>query len=462
MGVIAEQAPVESNGSAEKISFRERFGYGIGDLATNLIYASMASFLTFFYTDTVGISAGVIGTIMLLARVLDAVLDLVMGIAVDKTRSRHGKARSWILWTSVPFGLSAILLVTVPDIGYTGKIVYIIVTYLLMNIVFTASNIPYGTLVSLITRDPYERSVLAIFRNFLATIGSTTVGVVTLPMIAFFGNNQLAWIITFSIYGVVAIALFYWNFFHTRERVKPAASEQQTFKLSLWVQAVLHNKYWLMIFLFLLLQFTLLSLNQGVNVYYANYILGDPDYVSVLTLALSIPSLLGLFIIAPVIKKIGKRNTALIGLGLSLVGTLIVFIDPTNVGLVIFATVVKGLGGAPVGATMFAFLADTIDYGEWVSGVRAEGVLFSAGSLGQKIGMGVGTALLGWFLSIGGYVSGAATQSAGALYMIQIIFIVMPAIIVVLEIIVMLLYKLDREYPTIMEQLAKGKMRGEK
>ncbi|WP_411344403.1 MFS transporter [Paenibacillus sp. WLX1005] len=462
MGVMAEQAPVELNGSAEKISFRERFGYGIGDLATNLIYASMASFLTFFYTDTVGISAGVIGTIMLLARVLDAVLDLVMGVAVDKTRSRHGKARSWILWTSVPFGLSAILLVTVPDIGYTGKIVYIIVTYLLMNIVFTASNIPYGTLVSLITRDPYERSVLAIFRNFLATIGSTTVGVVTLPMIAFFGNTQLAWIITFSIYGVVAIALFYWNFFHTRERVKPAASEQQTFKLSLWVQAVLQNKYWLMIFLFLLLQFTLLSLNQGVNVYYANYILGDPDYVGALTLALSIPSLLGLFIIAPVIKKIGKRNTALIGLGLSLGGTLIVFIDPTNVGLVIFATVVKGLGGAPVGATMFAFLADTIDYGEWVSGVRAEGVLFSAGSLGQKIGMGVGTALLGWFLSIGGYVGGAATQSAGALHMIQMIFIVMPAIIVVLEIIVMLLYKLDREYPTIMEQLAKGKMRGER
>lgn len=445
----------------EPIGFKERVSFGLGDFGTNLMYALMVTFLTYFYTNTVGISAALTGTIMFGARVLDGIMDLVVGTLVDKTSTKSGKARPWVLWTAIPFGLTGFLMSTVPNISYNGKVIYVVITYVLVNIFFEASNIPYGSLVSLITRDSYQRSVLSIFRNFLSTVGSMTVGVVTLPLVAFLGNTQKAWIITFAIYGFLTAVFLIITALGTKERVKPVKAEKEKFTFSEVIYSIKKNKYWAMIFAYLLITFVSMTAVSTVNVYYSQYILKNTTAVSLISLAQSIPVFIMLFILSPIIKKFGKRNVALVGLAISLIAYLLPLIDKTSVPLIVFATVLKGAAGAPIGATMFAFLADTIDYGEWVSKLRIEGILFSAGTLGQTLGMGFGSAIVGWLLGAVGFVSKSTTQSASVLNMITFIFIFVPAILAAVNIVILLFYKLDSMYDKISADLSNGKFKEE-
>ena len=177
-----------------KISFWERFSYGCGDLGCNIIYSAMSAFLLFYYTDYVHISAGIVGTIMLVSRIFDGVTDLIMGVIVDRTKSKMGKCRPWILRMAIPFAIAGILLFSVPSgLGQTAKIAYIFITYnLVSSVIYTAINVPYATLNALITQDQYERSVLSIFRMILATTGTLIITNLTLPLVQAFGNNASA------------------------------------------------------------------------------------------------------------------------------------------------------------------------------------------------------------------------------------------------------------------------------
>lgn len=210
-----------SNG---KITFWERFSYGCGDLGCNIIYSAMSAFLLFYYTDYVHVDAVTIGTIMLLSRVFDGVTDLIMGVIVDRTKSRFGKCRPWILRMAIPFALAGVLLFSVPSgLGETSKLVYIFITYnLVSSVVYTAINVPYATLNSLITQNQYERSVLSIFRMILATVGTLLITNLTLPLVQFFGDNMSAWTKTFAVFGVLSVIVFIITFTGTKERVEPA------------------------------------------------------------------------------------------------------------------------------------------------------------------------------------------------------------------------------------------------
>lgn len=442
------------NVDLEKIDFSERFSFGLGDFGTNLMYALMVTFLTYFYTDTVGISAALTGTIMFGVRILDTIVGLIVGTLVDKTQSKMGKSRPWVFWTAIPFGVSGFLMSTVPDIGYNGKVIYVIITYVLVNIIFEASNIPYGSLVSLISRDSYERSVLSIFRNFLSTIGSMLVGVITLPLVAFFGDNQQAWIITFGIYGFFTALCLIVTSLGTKERVKPVYVPKEKVRFKKVLKTIFENKYWLMIFFYLLFYFVYLTASSTITVYYAEYILHDKTTISWISLAQSLPVFAVLLVISPVIKRIGKRNTAIIGGVITLIGILLPLFDTTNLSLIIFASVLKGIGGAPLGATMFAFLADTIDYGEWISRIRMEGILFSAGTVGQTLGMGLGSAVVGWLLGASGFISGSSTQALSVLNMIVLLFIAVPAIVIIINLFILWRFKLDKIYPQIVSDLS--------
>lgn len=176
-----------------KIKFSEKLGYGVGDMASNLVWMSAATFLTFFYTDVVGLSAAAVGTLLLIARVFDGFVDIGVGALVDKTKSRHGKARPWLLWLAIPFGLSGILLFTAPDFGPTGALIYAYVTYFLVNIIYSAINVPYGVLNSMITQEPYQRSLLNIFRMVMALTASVAVTSLTNPMVEAFGGGKSGW-----------------------------------------------------------------------------------------------------------------------------------------------------------------------------------------------------------------------------------------------------------------------------
>lgn len=188
----------------------ERFCYGCGDFGCNIIYTAMSAFLLFYYTDYAGVNAAAVGTIMLVSRIFDGISDIIMGMIVDRTKSKYGKARVWILRVCVPFALAGVLLFSVPTtLGTTAKLVYVFITYnLVSTVVYTAINVPYSSLNALMTQNPYERSVLSIFRNLLATAGTLTINMVTLPLVEFFGDNAAAWTKTFCILGLLAIVAF--------------------------------------------------------------------------------------------------------------------------------------------------------------------------------------------------------------------------------------------------------------
>lgn len=437
----------------------ERFSYGCGDFGCNIIYTAMSAFLLFYYTDYAGVSALAVGTIMMISRIFDGISDIIMGVIVDRTKSRFGKARPWLLRMCVPFAISGILLFSVPTTwAATPKLVYVFITYnLVSTVIYTAINVPYSALNALMTQDPYERSVLSIFRNLLATAGTLLINTFTLPLVEFFGDNASAWTKTFCVFGVLAVAAFLINFFGTKERVKAAITETdgkaKDVPVKEGIKALFKNKYWIMMTAMLALFFLMYAVNGGATVYYAKDILHDKDLVGTINGIFNIVQICGMFFIAMLVKRFGKRNVFALGLVLDIIGMLVLNFSGGTMALIVVSSIIRGLGNACGGATMWAMVSDTIDYGEWKTGCRTEGLVNSACSFGYKIGNGIGSALLGLILEVGGYVGTAATQTASALVSIKICFVWIPIIIYVLGLIIMKFYHLDKEFDGIIADL---------
>ena len=446
----------KNNIQSSRISIGERFAYGCGDLGCNIIYSAMSAFLLFYYTDYAGVSAAAVGSIMFISRLLDGFSDLAMGVIVDRTKSKYGKARPWILRMAVPFAIAAVLLFSVPaNLGDTAKLVYVFITYnLVSTIIYTAINVPYATLNSLITQDQYERGVLSIFRMILATCGSLIINGLTLPLVEYFGNNASAWTKTFLVFGVASIIVFLITFVGTKERVVSSKKEKnEIVPFKVGIKALFKNKYWIQITLCLVCIFIVFSINGGSSVYYAKFILGDEKLFAPINMTSNISQIIAMFIMAPFIKKFGKRNVLISGSVILILSNIMFMVGGQSYFSIIFASIIKGIGNAGVGATMFAIVSDTIEYGEWKTGYRTEGLINSASSFGFKVGNGLGSAILGAILSIGGYIGSAAVQSDLAIMSIKVCFIYLPIIITVLQIIIMSFYKLDKEYNTILQAL---------
>ncbi|MGN1339110.1 MAG: MFS transporter [Oscillospiraceae bacterium] len=453
--------------SKNKLTFRkvlERFSYGCGDFGCNIIYTAMSAFLLFYYTDYAGISAAAVGTIMLISRIFDGISDIAMGYIVDHTKSRFGKARPWLLRMCIPFAISGVLLFSVPTSWTTAaKLVYIFITYnLTSTVIYTAINVPYSALNALMTQDGYERSVLSIFRNLLATAGTLIINTFTLPMVEAFGNNASAWTKTFVCFGLLAVAAFLINFFGTKERVKAvsdASSEKKDSGVPFFkgLAALFKNKYWIMMTAMLALFFMMFSINGGATVYFAREILGDANLVAPISSTLNIAQIISMFLIAFFVKKFGKRNVFSAGLILNIIGMLLLAYSGGNMALIITSSIIRGIGGACGGATMWAMVSDTIDYGEWKTGYRTEGLTNSACSFGYKIGNGLGSAMLGWILTAGNYIESTAdaavVQPDSAIAAIQMCFVWIPVIVYAVSFVIMIFYKLDKEFPGIIADL---------
>ncbi|MCY9589861.1 MFS transporter [Paenibacillus chitinolyticus] len=437
----------------ENIKFREKLGYGVGDLAGSFIWAASGMFLTFFYTDVVGISAAVVGTLLLVARIFDAFVDIGVGALVDKTNSKYGKARPWLLWFAIPYGIAGVLLFSAPDLGPTGSLIYAYATYLLVNVMYSAVNIPYGTLNSLITQNAYQRSLLNIFRMVSALTGTLIVMTMTMPLVQTFGGGKGGWFGTFALFGTLAAFLFLITFRSTKERVKPSVVQKNVpFKKS--IKGLFRNKYWLLMVIIMLVFNISSSVGTAVTIYYAQYILQNKDLVGLLGAVSIFPLFIGLLFIAPIIKRFGKRNASIGGLIIVLLGSIFMLINPENLTVIIISLIVKAIGSVPMVSSLFAMLADTIEYGEWKTGMRNEGLVYSAGSFGSKTGSGIGAALVGWLLALGGYLGGQDTISGNASNMIEFLYIYMPIILNAILLLLLIPYKLDEEYPQIIEDLS--------
>lgn len=441
-----------------KISFSEKLAYGFGDAATGFAGVMVTSFALFYFTDVVGVAAGLLGTILMLSRIFDAITNLIMGYLIDLTDTKYGKTRPWIVIAMIPLALSLVLLFSVPgDWSQRNQVIFIIVAYNIYFLMYTISNVPYGTLGTLITRNQQERSNLNIFRMLGYFIVMLLVSNITVPLVNYFGGDARAWRIVAAIYGVIMVAMFTYTFLGTKERVESTTdNEEEKVPLKQAIKQIVTNKYWLIIFFTMIAGWTMLDVLMGINVYYAEYILRNSTLVGPMSLTLTVALIFGLVTVSFFNKQIGRLNTIFLGMATLIVGSLIVLFNNTNIALIMVANALRGFGFSTIMGNAYAMLADTIDYGEWKNGQRVEGLAYSGGTFSTTIGHGLGSAGIGWILGFGGYVSGGdiTVQPDSVFTVINFLFIFLPVILAVIVIIMLRFYKLDDEYADIMKDLA--------
>ena len=454
---MSEKAAVNGQKNfVEKISTFEKIAYGGGDLASNFVLVLTGTFVTFFYTDALGLNAAIVGAIMMFSRLADGFTDIIMGYIMDKTHSKHGKARAWLLWLSIPIGIATILVFLVPNIGVTGKYIYIAITYnLVTTFLYTMINIPYGALTSLMSRDQDQRMIINIFRMFMAQAGSLIINACTLPLVNAMGGStkQRSWIIVSILYGVVAAALFLLCFAKTKERVRVQAEKNNELGFLTSFKLIIKNNYWLLLVGIWVSMVLGMSMSGSVGTYYAKYILGNENIAGFLGALGIVPVLIIMPLTAPLNRNFGKRNVALYGSFVSIAGQLLMLLNPASAAWLMFCAVIKGIGSATLSGTMFAMIADTIEYGHWKTGTRVEGMLYSSTTFGAKVGAGVGGAVALAVIGAAGYDGLAAVQAPAALEAIKVLYLIVPIPFVIIIPILYACYKLDKIYPKVMEEL---------
>lgn len=434
----------------------ERGAYMVGNVGTALINTIIATFLMFFYTDVMMLNAGVIGTLLLVSRVFDGVTDIFMGMIVDRTHSRHGKARVWLMRICIPFAISGFLLVCVPG-GATELIqyIYVFITYNLCNaFLLTALYVPYNAMTCNITANSYERGILGIFVLFGATFGTLAVQSTVDAATKALGGDQRAWQIVIGIYAVIGLLLHLLCFLGTKERVVEAESKE---KLSVKAEmgALFKNKYWLLAIFTALAVMFFTNFTGSAGVYFAKGVLGDTANYAKFANVFSIMQIISLLVVFIPMKKIGKRNTLLMGLVILVIGMVIQSLFGDNLTTLIACSVLKGIGGGFAAGVAYGLVADTIDYGEWKTGVKAEGVGMAAMTFVTKVSAGFAGAIIGWANDAGGYDASAAVQSEGAVAGLKLCFSYLPLVCCVVGFVLMLLYDLDKFFPQVQADLQK-------
>lgn len=439
-----------------KVPFYEKLAFAVGDGGCNFVWTTIGSFLTLYYTDSVGISAAVIGTIMLLSRILDGFSDLGMGVIIDRTNTRWGKARPWILWSAVPMGVGLILLFAVPDsLSGGAKVAYAAISYTIMAaVVYTASNLAYNTLLSMEAPDPKDRVTMSSIRFFC------TMGVVLfINYNAMKLVNKFGWTGMAVVFGIIAIILLLITFFFTKERnfveVKEEHQNKEKVSVAHSFKVLFKNKYFVLVTLIFVINYTALGINNGIRIYFARDVLGSAALMGTLTLCFILPKMIGNLLYPQISKLLGKWKSLVIGYVLEMIGVGMMMLMPASLPGTIIGLVLLGIGGIPHTAGLFAMVADIVDYGEWKTGERIDGLTYSATSFGMKVGAGFGAAIVGWGLAWGNYNGTLKVQAAETIHAIKLLFTAVPFMLFAVGLIIMLFINIDKIYPQISKDLAK-------
>jgi sugar (glycoside-pentoside-hexuronide) transporter len=444
----------------QKLSIREKVGYGLGDTAANFIFQTILVFQLAFYTDTFGISAAAAGTLFLIVRISDAFTDPLMGIIADRTKTKWGRFRPWILWSAVPFGVLAFLTFSTPDFGPTGKLIYAYITYTLLMAVYTVNNLPYSALSGVMTGDMGERTSLSSYRFVFAMLAAFAIQGLALPMVSYFGqgNDAQGYKITMGIFSFLAVIFFVITFFSTKERILPDPAQKTSIKQDLL--DLTKNGPWIAIFFLTLFTFITLALRGGVMLYYFRYyldlsqgldlsILGtvrqlDVDEVfSLFNVCGLTATVIGIVFSKAFAVRFGKRNVFIASLAVTIVLTAVLIFFPADAIIGIFALeFIRQLAYGVTVPLLWAMMADVADFSEWKNHRRATGIVFSAVVFGLKAGLGFGGAIGGWLLALYGYVPNAA-QTAESLWGIRMTASVYPAITFLIGIVCLFFYKID-------------------
>ncbi|MEO6549325.1 MAG: MFS transporter [Ferruginibacter sp.] len=478
------------NKAPQKLSVTEKIGYSLGDLAANLIFQTLMTFLAYFYTDVYKIPAGKASVIILVGGLFGAFFNIIMGIIADRTNTRWGKFRPWILWTAIPFGVISLLAFSTPNFSESGKLAYAFVTYLLLLIMYSANNLPYSALSGVITGDMKERNSLSSYRFFAVMIAQFIIQSLLLPLALALGHgNQAAGfekvMFFFAITGVICFIV---TFLTTRERIKPP-KEQKTPVLQDLADLV-KNKPWIIMLVLTILVFITLALKGGMYIFYFKYYLNPGAEASFLEnigfnkfiaglnqsftgmglgefqwpkdVAASANSLfnasgiifniIGIFLSKPLADKFGKRNVFGAFLFLSALCLLMFnFYPPEAIGAVFITQIMHGFFYGVTIPLLWAMIADVADYSEWKNSRRATAIIFSAMIVGLKVGLSVGGAIGAALLSKYGYVAEAAHQTADTISGIKMSVSIYPGIIFILGAIMLLGYKITKQQELTIE-----------
>jgi GPH family glycoside/pentoside/hexuronide:cation symporter len=468
-----------------KLSFREKFGYGLGDTACHFAWDMAGMFLFFFFTDVYGISAAVAGAIMLGARIWDAISDPLIGIISDRTNTKYGKFRPYMIWFAVPMGVSLVLLFTTPDFGENGKVIWAAIMYLLLSTTYTAVNLPYSALSGVMTADSTQRTELNQYRFFLGFIGMFIVSFtmvfkntlivddvlayaqsINLPQEALsfiqahnwgearqldtsgslreviVQNERSAFQTIAFVMAIIGTVLLVISFFSTKERIAPPADQKSNLREDL--KNVFGVKAWLILFILGIITFVLINIQGAVINQYFKYYVGDENQATVLYTATTVSLIIGVLLATPLTKRFEKRNVYLVCSALSGILTVALYLPgEDDFYLLHTINILSKLAIAPTIPLLWSMIADTADFSEWKNKRRATGLFFSATTFAQKIGGGIAIGLAGWLLTLAKYDGEAIQQTDESIFALKMLFSVIPGVLYILTAVLLFWYNLD-------------------
>ncbi|WP_289027778.1 glycoside-pentoside-hexuronide (GPH):cation symporter [uncultured Paraglaciecola sp.] len=429
--------------SNQKLTIFEKVGYAMGDVASNFYWRVFDVFLFIFYTDVFGLSPAAVGTMMLVTRLIDAFSDPIMGAMADRTQTRFGKFRPYLLWGIIPIAAAGILTFTVPDLDEGGKLIWAYCTYIFMMLAYTFINVPYGALLGVVTADSQQRTTLTSFRFIGAFSGGTLVAYMTPKLVAWLGqgNEALGWQLTMTVYGFVALALFVATFVATKERISPPAGQQTPVIQD--IKDLLSNKPWIVLFSLALVIMMTISLRGSVGTFYFKYYVNREELIGTFLTIYMISLAVGAASTPLLTKFLDKKKLLMLLMALvAVLSTVFYFVPKDQVWLMYSLQGAIGLCLGPKSPLVFSMYADTADYSQWKTGRRATAMVFSAAAFAQKLGGALAGAMIGWMLGALGYVANQS-QNAGSEQGIVLLMTLIPAGFAVLAVFVVRFYTLD-------------------
>ena len=414
------------------LTLREKAGYGLGDFGFNLYWANISAFLLIFYTDVMGLAAAAVGTMMLVTKLVDAITDPLMGALADRTRSRWGRFRPYLLFGAIPMAVTGVLTWTVPDLDPNGRLLWAYATFTLMMLAYTVLSMPYSALSGVMTNDTQQRTTLISFRFIAAFAGTTVVNWLTLDLVEWLGRGDeaLGWQLTLGMYGVIAAATFATVFLTTRERITPPPQQRSAVKQD--IVDLLNNRPWLVLFVLALVIMVTIVMRSGSLVYFLKYYVGRPEltgtFLGVYSVALAVGAAS-----TPLLTRFMDKRSLLMWLmaGVGVLSCAMYFVPPDAIwGLFAINTAI-GLLLGPKSPLAFSMYADCADYTEWKTGRRATAMTFAAATFSQKLGGALASAAIAWVLAALGYVANEA-QSDASRQGIALLLTVFPGVVALL------------------------------
>ncbi len=444
------------------IKLKEKIGYGFGDMASSMFWKLFGSYLMIFYTDVFGLPAAVVGTLFLVTRVWDSAFDPIVGVVADRTHSRWGKFRPYLLFLAIPFSVIGVITFVTPPFGDNGKLIYAYVTYSLMMMVYSAINVPYASLLGVMSDNPKERNTLSTYRMAFAYIGSFIALLLFMPMVNFWSGHskeiaaqQQGWTLAVAVIAVMCALLFIGCFAFTRERVKALHEKQAPLKEDL--KDLWKNRPWWILLGAGVAALVFNSIRDGATVYYFKYFIVEEDFHTISFFGVSfvlsglylsvgqIANIAGVILAAPVSNRIGKKQTYMGSMAIATVLSILFFwFDKDNLALIFTFQILISICAGSIFPLLWSMYADCTDYSELKTGNRATGLIFSSSSMSQKFGWAIGSALTGWLLSYFGFVANEV-QQAEAIQGIKMFMSFLPAAGTLLSIVFISMYPLSEK-----------------